>query len=45
MTTHQLGFVEGLADRAALLSDGQVMAMGTYDEVAAHVAALGWASA
>lgn len=45
MTTHQLPFVAGLADRAALLQDGEVIVMGAYDEVAAHVSELGWSSA
>lgn len=45
MTTHQLGFVAGLADRALLLSDGEVAAAGSFEEVSAHVSDLGWASA
>jgi ABC-2 type transport system ATP-binding protein len=45
MTTHQLGFVAGLADRALLLSEGEVEASGSFEEVAAHVSDLGWAGA
>lgn len=33
LTTHQLDFARGLADRAIVLSDGVVVADGPYDEV------------
>jgi ABC-2 type transport system ATP-binding protein len=45
MTTHQLPFVAGLADRALLLQDGEVVSSGAFDEVAAYVADLGWSEA
>ena len=33
LTTHQLEFARGIADRAVVLSDGVVVAQGPYDEV------------
>jgi ABC-2 type transport system ATP-binding protein len=42
LTTHQLGFAEGLADRGVLLSEGEVAYAGTYTDVAADAAAGGW---
>jgi ABC-2 type transport system ATP-binding protein len=33
LTTHQLAFARGLADRAVLLADGAVVEQGPYDEV------------
>ena len=33
LTTHQLEFVRGIADRAVVLADGVVVADGPYDEV------------
>jgi ABC-type multidrug transport system ATPase subunit len=42
LTTHQLGFAEGLADRGVLLSEGEVADAGTYADVAADAAAGGW---
>jgi ABC-2 type transport system ATP-binding protein len=33
LTTHQLDFARGIADRAILLSDGVIVADGPYDEV------------
>jgi ABC-2 type transport system ATP-binding protein len=33
MTTHQLEFARGIADRAIMLADGTVVADGPYDEV------------
>ena len=44
LTTHQLGFAEGLADRGMLLSEGEVADAGTYADVAADAAASGWAT-
>jgi ABC-2 type transport system ATP-binding protein len=44
LTTHQLGFAEGLADRGILLSEGAVADAGTYADVAADAAASGWAT-
>jgi ABC-2 type transport system ATP-binding protein len=42
LTTHQLGFAEGLADRGMLLSEGDVADEGSYGDVAADAAAGGW---
>jgi ABC-2 type transport system ATP-binding protein len=33
LTTHQLEFARGIADRAVLLSDGEVVAAGPYEEI------------
>ena len=44
LTTHQLGFAEGLADRGVLLSEGEVADAGSYADVAADAAASGWAT-
>ncbi len=33
VSTHQIDFVEGLADVMVVLCDGEVAAMGTYDEI------------
>ncbi len=33
LTTHQLEFARGVADRAVVLADGVVVADGPYDEV------------
>lgn len=33
LTTHQLEFARGLADRAVLLADGAVVAEGPYDVI------------
>jgi len=33
LTTHQLEFARGIADRAIVLSDGKVVAAGPYDEI------------
>jgi ABC-2 type transport system ATP-binding protein len=45
LTTHQLGFAEGLADRGVLLADGEVTDAGSYDEVAERAGAAGWGMA
>jgi ABC-2 type transport system ATP-binding protein len=42
LTTHQLGFADGLADRGMLLSEGEVLDEGAYREVAERAAAEGW---
>jgi ABC-2 type transport system ATP-binding protein len=42
LTTHQLGFAEGLADRGMLLSEGEVTDAGSYRDVAANAAEGGW---
>ena len=44
LTTHQLGFAEGLADRGMMLSEGEVADSGSYADVAADAAAGGWAT-
>ncbi len=33
LTTHQLAFARGIADRAVLLADGEVVQDGPYEEV------------
>jgi ABC-2 type transport system ATP-binding protein len=42
LTTHQLGFAEGLADRGVLLSEGEITDAGGYRDVAANAAEAGW---
>ncbi|MEA2252594.1 MAG: type transport system ATP-binding protein [Solirubrobacteraceae bacterium] len=42
LTTHQLGFADGLADRGLLLGEGEVLDEGGYREVAERAAAEGW---
>ena len=42
LTTHQLGFAEGLADRGMLLSEGEVDRRRQLRDVAADAAAAGW---
>ncbi len=44
LTTHQLAFAEGLADRGVLLSDGETADEGTYREVADRAGTAGWGS-
>jgi len=39
LTTHQLEFARGVADRAVVLSDGVVVEQGPYDEVVDRLAA------
>jgi ABC-type glutathione transport system ATPase component len=41
-TTHQLDFARGIADRAVLLGDGEVIAAGEYGEIADTRAAQEW---
>jgi ABC-2 type transport system ATP-binding protein len=45
LTTHQLAFAEGLADRALLLEEGAVVATGSFEAVAAQASARGWSTA
>jgi ABC-2 type transport system ATP-binding protein len=45
LTTHQLGFAEGLADRGVLLAEGEVADAGSYREVARRATDGGWESA
>jgi ABC-2 type transport system ATP-binding protein len=42
LTTHQLGFAEGLADRGVLLAEGEIADTGTYREVSERAASTGW---
>jgi ABC-2 type transport system ATP-binding protein len=42
LTTHQLGFAEGLADHGVLLAEGEVADDGPYREVASRAMAAGW---
>jgi ABC-2 type transport system ATP-binding protein len=42
LTTHQVGFADGLADRGVLLAEGEVADTGTYREVAERAASGGW---
>lgn len=42
LTTHQLGFADGLADRVLLLAEGEVADVGSYREVADRAAQAGW---
>jgi ABC-type multidrug transport system ATPase subunit len=42
LTTHQLGFAEGLADRGMLLSEGEIIDAGSYRDVAANATEGGW---
>jgi ABC-2 type transport system ATP-binding protein len=42
LTTHQLGFAEGLADRGVVLAEGEIADTGTYREVAERAASTGW---
>ena len=44
LTTHQLGFADGLADRGMLLSEGEVADSGSYADVASDAAASGGAT-
>jgi ABC-2 type transport system ATP-binding protein len=42
LTTHQLGFADGLADQGVLLAEGEVASSGTYRDVADQAGADGW---
>ena len=42
LTTHQLGFADGLADQGVLLAEGEVAGSGTYRDVADQADADGW---
>jgi ABC-2 type transport system ATP-binding protein len=42
LTTHQLGFVDGLADRAVVLEEGEVADEGPWAEVRERAEARGW---
>jgi ABC-2 type transport system ATP-binding protein len=42
LTTHQLGFADGLADQGVLLAEGEVADAGSYGEVASRAMDAGW---
>jgi ABC-2 type transport system ATP-binding protein len=42
LTTHQLGFADGLADRAVVLEEGEVVDAGPWAEVRERAEARGW---
>lgn len=42
MTTHQLGFADGLADRALVLEEGRVIDEGSWSAVQGRAAERGW---
>jgi ABC-2 type transport system ATP-binding protein len=44
LTTHQMAFADGLADRAVMLEEGEVVDAGAWAEVRERAEARGWAS-
>ncbi|WP_259315105.1 ABC transporter ATP-binding protein [Capillimicrobium parvum] len=42
LTTHQMAFAEGLADRAVMLEEGEVVDQGPWGEVAERAEQRGW---
>jgi ABC-2 type transport system ATP-binding protein len=44
LTTHQLAFADGLADRAVLLEEGEVADAGPWEDVHERARARGWTS-
>jgi ABC-2 type transport system ATP-binding protein len=44
LTTHQMAFADGLADRAVMLDEGRVSDQGTWDDVRDRARASGWIS-
>jgi ABC-2 type transport system ATP-binding protein len=44
LTTHQMGFAEGLADRAVVLEEGEVVDQGPWAEVRERAEARGWSA-
>ena len=44
LTTHQMAFADGLADRAVMLDEGRVSDQGTWEEVRDRAQASGWIS-
>ena len=44
LTTHQLGFADGLADRALVLEEGEVADTGPWEDVHERARARGWTS-
>src|SRR3954467_5949447 len=45
LTTHQMAFADGLADRAVMLEEGEVVDEGAWSDVRERAEARGWASA
>jgi ABC-2 type transport system ATP-binding protein len=45
LTTHQMAFADGLADRAVMLEEGEVVDEGTWSAVRERAEARGWSSA
>jgi ABC-type multidrug transport system ATPase subunit len=45
LTTHQMAFAEGLADRAVMLEEGEVVDEGAWSAVRDRARARGWSSA
>jgi ABC-2 type transport system ATP-binding protein len=45
LTTHQMAFADGLADRAVMLEEGEVVDEGAWPDVRERAEARGWASA
>jgi ABC-2 type transport system ATP-binding protein len=43
LTTHQMAFADGLADRAVMLDEGEVVDAGAWSEVRERAEARGWA--
>jgi ABC-2 type transport system ATP-binding protein len=44
LTTHQMAFADGLADRAVMLEEGEVVDAGAWADVCERAEARGWAS-
>jgi ABC-2 type transport system ATP-binding protein len=44
LTTHQMAFADGLADRAIALEEGHVVDEGRWDEVRDRAEDRGWAT-
>ena len=44
LTTHQMAFADGLADRAVMLAEGEVVDAGAWADVRERAEARGWAS-
>jgi len=45
LTTHQMAFADGLADRAVMLEEGEIVDEGAWADVRERAEARGWASA
>ena len=44
LTTHQMAFADGLADRAVMLEEGEIVDEGAWADVRERAEARGWAS-